>query len=464
MKKNHKINEPDAVSGNGGLVSLLLLIAGLAVSGGNLFAKSANYEGLVLSPRFVNFGQFPTTNPISQYVMPKGNSSVPDSSRMSIQDILEAATTKSALMQSMMLQTQSANAMAKTKVGLDPTGLTYEGGQVNSWYKDNKLTFSQGFQMPTVYAREHQQRISAAEVVYQMQTMKEVDVKQAVATLYYHMQHTQEQFPLWQMMDSLAAGNLRMMQFKFSQGDVGGMELNQSKKMAADMKMMYETLVYQFERDAMELATWAGKEGKVYPTEGGLEFPAPTKSQMIPILAYTKSMADFGLKDWKLAQSRLLPTFQLGYVQQSFQGFQQLPSGDQYFGKNLNFSQYQVSMRLPLAGGLLKNNAKAASLQYESLVKREAYVEQQVDLQLLQMMDLEQQLRGRVLLYRQELLPMATSQISLIQFQWNAGQISGLEWGLYMREALQTQIDYYDVVHQWETVQLQILYFNPTIK
>jgi len=35
---------------------------------------------------------------------------------------------------------------------------------------------------------------------------------------------------------------------------------------------------------------------------------------------------------------------------------------------------------------------------------------------------------------------------------------------LYMREALQTQIDYYDVVHQWETVQLQILYFNPTIK
>lgn len=363
-----------------------------------------------------------------------------------------------------MLQTQSAIALAKTKVGLDPTGLTYEGGQVNSWYKDNKLTFSQGFQMPTVYAREHQQRLSAAEVVHQMQTMKEVDVKQVVATLYYHMQHTQEQFPLWQMMDSMATDNLRMMQLKFSQGDVGGMELNQSKKMAADMKMMYETLVYQFERDAMELAAWAGREGKVYPTEGGLEFPAPEKSQMIPILAYTKSMADLGLKDWKLAQSRLLPTFQLGYVQQSFQGFQQLPTGDQYFGKNLNFSQYQVSMRVPLAGGVLKNNAKAASLQYESLVKHQTYVEQQVDLQLLQMMDLEQQLRARVMLYRQELLPMAKSQVSLIQIQWKSGEISGLEWGLYMREALQTQIDYYDVVHQWETVQLQILYFNPTIK
>ena len=464
MKKNHKIIHADAGVGGSGLVGLLLLIAGIAPFGGNLFAKSPIDMCTVRSPRLENFGHLASTNSISQKVMAVGNTSIPDTSRMSIQDVLEAATTKSALMQSMMLQTQSANALAKTKVGLDPTGLTYEGGQVNSWYKDNKLTFSQGFQMPTVYAREHQQRLSAAEVVHQMQTMKEVDVKQVVATLYYHMQHTQEQFPLWQMMDSLATDNLRMMQLKFSQGDVGGMELNQSKKMAADMKMMYETLVYQFERDAMELAAWAGREGKVYPTEGGLEFPAPEKSQMIPILAYTKSMADLGLKDWKLAQSRLLPTFQLGYVQQSFQGFQQLPNGDQYFGKNLYFSQYQVSMRVPLAGGLLKNNAKAASLQYESLVKRQMYVEQQVDLQLLQMMDLEQQLRARVMLYRQELLPMATSQVSLIQIQWKSGEISGLEWGLYMREALQTQIDYYDVVHQWETVQLQILYFNPTIK
>lgn len=464
MKKNHKIIHADAGVGGSGLVGLLLLIAGIAPFGGNLFAKSPIDMCTVRSPRLENFGHLASTNSISQKVMAVGNTSIPDTSRMSIQDVLEAATTKSALMQSMMLQTQSANALAKTKVGLDPTGLTYEGGQVNSWYKDNKLTFSQGFQMPTVYAREHQQRLSAAEVVHQMQTMKEVDVKQVVATLYYHMQHTQEQFPLWQMMDSMATDNLRMMQLKFSQGDVGGMELNQSKKMAADMKMMYETLVYQFERDAMELAAWAGREGKVYPTEGGLEFPAPEKSQIIPILTYSKSMADLGLKDWKLAQSRLLPTFQLGYVQQSFQGFQQLPTGDQYFGKNLNFSQYQVSMRVPLAGGVLKNNAKAASLQYESLVKHQTYVEQQVDLQLLQMMDLEQQLRARVMLYRQELLPMATSQVSLIQIQWKSGEISGLEWGLYMREALQTQIDYYDVVHQWETVQLQILYFNPTIK
>lgn len=455
MKRNHKMSPTDAdvldlndkptvssIAGNSGLVGILLLMVGLAGIGSDLFAKSK----------------------VKHHLVPAIVSEPHDSMRISIQDVLEAATTKSALMQSMALQLESSNAMAKTKVALDPTGFMYEGGQVNSWYKDQKLTFSQGFQMPHVYAREHQQRLSAAEVVHQMQSMKEVDVKQAVATLYYHMQHTQEQFPLWQMMDSLAKENLRMMQLKFSQGDVGGMELNQSKKMSADMHMMFETLVYQFERDAVELAVWAGKDGKVYPIVGGLEFPMPTKSQMIPILAYSKSMADFGLKDWKLAQAKMLPSFQLGYVQQSFQGYQQLPSGDQYFGKNLNFSQYQVSMRLPLAGGLLKNNAKAASLQYQSLLKRQEYVEQQAGLQMQQMLDLEQQLRARVLLYREELLPMATSQISLIQIQWKAGEISGLEWGLYMREALQTQIDYYDVVHQWETVQIQILYFNPTIK
>ena len=283
-------------------------------------------------------------------------------------------------------------------------------------------------------------------------------------SLYFHMQHTQEQFPLWRKMDSLAKENLRFMQLKFSQGDVGAMELNQSKKMAADMQMMLESLVFQFERDAMELAVWSGRTGKVYPVIGGLEFPMPIQSKQIPALAYSQSLVDLGFRDWKLAQSRQLPSFQLGYVQQSFQGYQQLPTGDQYFGRNLSFSQYQLSMRLPLAGGLLRNTAKAASLQYQSLLKQQEYVEQQVNLQMQQMLDLEQQLRQRVSQYRDTLLPMATSQISLIQTQWNAGEISGLEWGLYMREALQTQIDYYDVVHQWETVQIQIMYFNPTIK
>lgn len=457
MKRNHKMNGSEDIEMlNGGtaknVVAILLLILGLTAYNGKLMAAS--------------HGSFRPTNAISPRIeeFTELGLMAEDSMRLSIEEILEAATTKSALMRSMSLQAESATAMAKTRVGLDATGITYEGGQVNSWYKDQKLTFSQGFQLPQVYAKEHRQRLSAAEVVYQMKSMKEVDVKQAVATLYYHMQHTQEQFPLWSMMDSLAKENLRMMQLKFTQGDVGAMELNQSKKMSADMRMMFETLVYQFERDAMELAAWAGKNGKVYPTIGGLEFPLPTKSTSIPVLAYSKSMAEFGLRDWKLAQARLLPTFQLGYVQQSFQGYQQLPTGDQYFGRNLNFSQYQVSMRLPLAGGLLKNNAKAASLQYQSLLKQQEYLEQQVDLQMQQMLDLEQQLRDRVIQYREVLLPMATTQITLIQTQWNAGEISGLEWGLYMREALQTQIDYYDVVHQWETVQLQILYFNPTIK
>lgn len=457
MKKHHNLEKPDDSDSAGvnlsksGLIVLLALWAGISTCA-DLKANS------------VGDGAGPSGQSGKSRLAEVAEVGVLDSMRLTIQEVLEAATTRSAFMQSLTLQSESAMAMAKTRVGMDPTGITYEGGQVNSWYKDQKITFNQGFLLPQVYAKEHQQRRSAAEVVQQMKSMKEVEVKQAVATLYYHMQHTQEQFPLWRKMDSLAKENLRFMQLKFSQGDVGAMELNQSKKMAADMQMMLESLVFQFERDAMELAIWSGRTGKVYPVIGGLEFPMPIQSKQIPALAYSQSLVELGFRDWKLAQSRQLPSFQLGYVQQSFQGYQQLPTGDQYFGRNLSFSQYQVSMRLPLAGGLLRNSAKAASLQYQSLLKQQEYVEQQVNLQMQQMFDLEQQLRRRVSQYRDTLLPMATSQISLIQTQWNAGEISGLEWGLYMREALQTQIDYYDVVHQWETVQIQIMYFNPTIK
>jgi hypothetical protein len=66
--------------------------------------------------------------------------------------------------------------------------------------------------------------------------------------------------------------------------------------------------------------------------------------------------------------------------------------------------------------------------------------------------------------YRTVLLPAAEEQVKLLSLRRDKGEISGFEWGVYLREAMQTQIDFYDAVHQWESVQIELKYFNPTIQ
>jgi hypothetical protein len=62
------------------------------------------------------------------------------------------------------------------------------------------------------------------------------------------------------------------------------------------------------------------------------------------------------------------------------------------------------------------------------------------------------------------LLPAANEQLRLLSLRRDQGEISGLAYGVYLRDAMQTQIDYYQTVHEWESVQLELQYFNPNIQ
>ena len=292
--------------------------------------------------------------------------------------------------------------------------------------------------------------------------------------LYHHLQHTREQFGLWRNLDSMAVLNLGKIELRLKQGDADALEVNDAKKVAADIHMRYKQLLQQYESDALELGAWTGLGAKVYP----LVAVSGAEGQALPLLSNfgalnlsdlpAKGLAhanvEMSYQAWQLARAQRLPYLQVGWVQQSFQGYQQLPSGDQFFGRELQFSQYQLGLRVPVLGGGYRRKAAGLKMDYQAATFAEQFVDEQAQLRYEQLKMALAFWDEQMQQYKDVLLPAANEQLRLLSLRRDQGEISGLAYGVYLRDAMQTQIDYYQTVHEWESVQLELQYFNPNIQ
>jgi len=391
---------------------------------------------------------------------------------VTLQQALDSATEHNLRLQQSRLLSNAAQQQSISRWSPDPLTATFEKGQVNSWYQDQKLGVSQAIAMPQYYRAEYRLRKSMAEVMKFQYGLQSLQVKQSVALLFHHLQHTQEQFALWRALDSIAQENLTQMQWRMKQGDVDALSLNDSKKLAADIHRRYQQLLQLYESDALELGAWMGLSAKVYPqampnpanegaavTSLSLGDMPQTASQQV-----ARAQVDMSYQAWMLAKAQRLPAVQLGWVQQSFQGFQQLPSGDQYFDQRMQFSQYQIGLKIPVLGSANRRKAASMKIEYQAALASQQFVSQQAQLRFEQLKMALAFWDEQIQQYRTVLLPAAEEQVQLLSLRRDKGEISGFEWGVYLREAMQTQIDFYDAVHQWESVQIELQYFNPTIQ
>jgi hypothetical protein len=130
----------------------------------------------------------------------------------------------------------------------------------------------------------------------------------------------------------------------------------------------------------------------------------------------------------------------------------------------MQFSQYQLGLRVPVVGGGYRRRAEGLRMEYQAAAMAEQFVGERANLRYEQLKMALAFWDGQIQQYHDVLLPAANEQLRLLGLRRDKGEISGLAWGVYLRDAMQTQIDYYQTVHEWESVQLELQYFNPNIQ
>lgn len=345
-------------------------------------------------------------------------------------------------------------ALQRTHLDLEKTGLDVEYGRFNSLANDNKFTVSQGIAFPSVY--KHQRSINRSQLLMS-QTSKlqqEVELKAAVKQVFYGMMVLQQRRGLLQEADSLYRQLLQRSQQRFQAGDIDVLEKttveNQRQQIGSQLRLL-ETDYQVLQTQLQVLLNSPYKPVPVADTALYALTVIPDTSLLAgsPTLQLLQQQVQLSEQQVKLEKSKLLPGFSAGYNNSSIIGWQANKQGDdQYFGGSKRFSSVNVGVGIPLFSGAQRARIRASQIEVTRQQQETNATRQQLVANLENATQVFLQRTSLVQEYQQLLLPNASTIIQTATQRLQAGETGYLDWVILVNQALQIRSDYFNAVQQ----------------
>ncbi|WP_276486047.1 CusA/CzcA family heavy metal efflux RND transporter [Paraflavitalea pollutisoli] len=345
-------------------------------------------------------------------------------------------------------------ALQKTHLDLDKTGLDVEYGRFNSLANDNKFTISQGIAFPSVY--KHQRSINRSQLLISQTSrlQQEVELKAAVKQVFFEMIVLQQRRNLLQEADSLYRQLLQRTQQRFQAGDIDVLEKttveNQRQQIGSQL-LLLETDYQVLQTQLQVLLNSPFRPVPLADTTLYKLSVLPDTSLLAgsPALQMLQQQVLLSEQQVKLEKSKLLPSFSAGYNNSSIIGWQANKQGDDlYFGGSKRFSSVNLGVGIPLFSGAQRARIKASQVAVTRQQQETNATHQQLVANLENATQVFLQRTNLVQEYQQLLLPNAKTIIQTATQRLQAGETGYLDWVILVNQALQIRSDYFNAVQQ----------------
>lgn len=377
---------------------------------------------------------------------------------ISLQTAIDSALKNNLTINNERLNADYRKALTGTAWNVPKTAVTGEYGHVNSYYTDNKIGVSQSISFPAVYTRQRTLLNAEWEASQLNIAVKEVEIRKQVSLLYFEMAWMLKKVALLDESDSLYAEFLRKAQLRFEKGESNILEkataetergqINQQRILAQQdflqaqlrFKYLLHSNIDYLPDTAQAVATNTGTND----------------IEAQPYLKFLQQQKAISLSELRAERAKLLPELSLGYVNQSFTGWQRINNADRYFNTTDRFSMVQAGIGLPIFGGAqrsrvnaLKVNQQIAQNNYDMAAER-----------------LQNRRTSLLILYssRQQILTYYTntglSNASLIirtaGLQYAQGEINYLQYATLINQSIGIRNDYLDAVKELNTTIIEL--------
>ncbi|NBP06736.1 MAG: hypothetical protein EBV15_11080, partial [Bacteroidetes bacterium] len=152
--------------------------------------------------------------------------------------------------------------------------------------------------------------------------------------------------------------------------------------------------------------------------------------------------------DWSLQKKGLYPELSMNYANMTIVGWQKVDNYDRYFGSDSRFGMVGLGLKMPLWYRPQVAGVNAAKYQY--LAARYAHdyevysIKNQLQIAAQEVKKRQYQLDG----YKQYAVASSDSTVLLAKLQLQTGNISYVEWMLFMNSVHQTMENYYQALQR----------------
>lgn len=371
---------------------------------------------------------------------------------LSLQGALQQAMANNgtARINTLSISQQQTGRRAARDIG--STNFSWMGGQYNGPNFDNNFTISQNLPNPklvrqlgrladaNVAGSEAQARIS--------QNGLRVQVKSA----YYDLMYLTERRRLLRSQDSLLVAFRTATDLRLKTGEGTAVEVATATNQLGELRNGLAQTEADLQIALSRLQTLLNTNQPIGLADSVLtrrELPAITDSATLaqtPELAFLRQQIDVAARQTDVERARLLPSFSLGYFNQSLIGTYTVNNTEVTYGGGKRFQGVTAGVALPLFTRPQRARVEAAQLGQQIGEATLALSQRNLQGELTTTIQEIRKLQSSLTYYEQTGLPTARLLADKAGVAFRAGEIAYLQYSLALTQAYQTRASYVDVL------------------
>jgi cobalt-zinc-cadmium resistance protein CzcA len=333
-------------------------------------------------------------------------------------------------------------------VELSPTAFGFDYGQMNSIYNDNAFSIGQAFHFPTVYKNDKNRLLEQWNISLLNVNLKEKEITQMVEQVYYTLLVLREKERLLMKVDSLFDSFQQNSKLQLTTGEKNGVEFANAtiqragiRQQLANLKKYKQELISQF-----QILLHAEEVTEPIQSDFKANLSLKIDSVLIlnhPLLAMAEKQIEIEELKMNIQKSYFIPDFNLTYNSMTMKG---AGADNELYSGSKRFQSLSLGVGIHVFNKNIRTNLKSLDIQKKIAENNfETQKESLFEDYKKALYNYKENLR-MVEYYEMNVLPFAQSIYQKANLQLREGEISSIEWGFIVNQAIEGENNYVDIV------------------
>ncbi|HJV18442.1 MAG TPA: CusA/CzcA family heavy metal efflux RND transporter [Sediminibacterium sp.] len=386
--------------------------------------------------------------------------------KMHLEEVLQLAAEKAPGLQVSRLQEKYYGILPSTARDIPKTQFGSEFGNYNTGAGfDAKISIVQPFSSGMLYQKQKnlfETFLATAKVNTAVQVM---DVKRLARQLYVQLQYFQSNHILLNKIDSIFASYQRIATLRLEKGETNLLEKTSIDNMVMQNKLLISMQDADFHAVQLQLGLLLQADARIValdPLNATVKLFDSAQWRSNPyIVLYQKQQAQ-AVAETELAKARMKPDWQIGYNNQSLNGWQMLNDRtEKQYKIGDRFSSVTLGLSVPVFARAQKQKVNAAKANEAVAAAATQVTVMQLQSRLNKAWQEYEKYSKAVLYYEKTALKQAEVIIQTANLNYKNGQINYIEWGMLLNQAIGIKSQYIEALRQLNIAESELNYlFN----
>lgn len=390
--------------------------------------------------------------------------STQETNPISLQAAIDTALANNPGLQAEQYRIESEKQLLGTSFDLPKTNIDFQHGRTNSFYIDNVYAITQNFSFPTYYVQKSKLLRENVESQELRKLITENALINEVKSVCCFLRYLQETHQILFHQDSIYNELVKATQLRLQAGEANLLEHTTAVAKAQESKN-------QLIQNEAEIIAWQKRLKLLLNTNQEIEvdqgIPLMYPTQIVidssglsnnPSLQLSKHAIEVEEQKAKVAKAQTLPDFNVGYINQSLQGYYDINGANEFANRSTRFQSIQIGIEIPIwfkphtsQIQSAKMNAQAAQLDYQQL-------QNQLNSDFIASYQAYQKLLRSHEYYTNTGLPQANLILTQSSLGFKEGEITYLEYINGLTQAMDIRFRYLDNLNQLNQAIISLEY------